>query len=150
VTKAIVLASALLIGGAAFGLSAETALAAEPKGVDTVKKERCERNAMLMLYTGKQKSRYIQQCLAAKEEPSEKAAARQPGVLPPGPTGVPRIAPLGGGNPPSTSTGSTAPSNAPVAPSAPVVGSSGTSTTGSSATSISGSSGSSIGSSGGR
>jgi hypothetical protein len=159
-TKAIVLMSALLVGGAAFGLSGKPALAAEAKrenatkaeakGEDVTKKGRCERDAMLHLYTGKQKSRFIQQCLAAKEEPPDKAAARQPGVRPPGPIEVPGVAPLGGGNPPSTSTGSTAPSNASVAPSAPVVGSTGTSTTGSGATSISGSSGSSIGSSGAR
>jgi len=159
-TKTIVLISAVLVGGLAFALSGEAALAAgakgdnaakvEAKGEYVTKKDRCERDAMLHLYTGKQKSRFIQQCLAAKEEPPEKAAARQRAVRPPGPTGVPGVAPLGGGNPPSTSTGSTAPSNAPVAPSAPVVGSTGTSTTGSSATSTSGSSGSSIGSSSGR
>jgi hypothetical protein len=155
-SKAFVLASALLVGGAAFGLSGKTALAEEKgadavkeeKSADAVKKERCERDATLMLYTGKQKTRYIRQCLAGKEQAPRKAAVR-PGVYPPGPAATPRPAPLGGGNPPSTSTGSTAPSNAPVAPSAPVVGSSGTSTTGSSATSTSGSSGSSLGGSSG-
>jgi hypothetical protein len=115
--------------------------AAEAKDADAVKKERCERNAMLHLYTGQQKTRYIQECLAREEEPEGKAAAPQPGVRAPG-AAVPRVTPLGAGNPPSTSTGSTTPSNAPVAPSAPVTGSAGTST--------SGSSGSSIGSSGGR
>jgi hypothetical protein len=160
VIKATVLIFALLVGGAAFGLLGETALAAgakrelatkaEAKGEDVAKKDRCERDALLHLYMGEQKRRFIQQCLAAKEEPPDKAAARQPGVRPPGPTGVPKVAPLGGGNPPATSTGSTAPSNAPVAPSAPVVGSTGTSTTGSSATSISGSSGGSTGTSGAR
>jgi hypothetical protein len=148
--KAIVLASALLIGNAALGLSGETAVAAEEKGADATKKERCERDAMLHLYMGKQKSRFIRQCLASKEQPPGKAAARQPSVRRFGAPAVPRITPLGGANPPSTSTGSTAPSNAPVAPSAPVIGSTGTSTTGSSATSISGSSGTSIGSSGAR
>jgi hypothetical protein len=160
-TKAILLASVVLIGSAAFDLAVPSASAAEAKDpdaikaagakdADAVKKERCERNAMLHLYTGQQKTRYIQECLAREEEEEGKAAKRQPGVSGPGRAAVPRVAPLGPGNPPSTSTGSTTPSNAPVAPSAPVTGSSGTSTTGSSATSISGSSGSSTGSSGGR
>jgi len=133
-TKAIVLASALLIGGAAFGLSGETALAAGAKGADAIKKERCERDAMLQRYMGKQKSRFIRQCLA--------------GLRPPDPMATPTVTPLA--NPSNTFRGGTAPSNGPVAPSAPVIGSSGTSTTGSSATSISGSSGTSIGSSRGR
>jgi hypothetical protein len=160
-TKAILLASVVLIGSAAFDLAVPSASAAEAKDpdaikaagakdADAVKKERCERNAMLHLYTGQQKTRYIQECLAREEEEEGKAAKRQPGVSAPGRAAVPRVAPLGPGNPPSTSTGSTTPSNAAVAPSAPVTGSSGTSTTGSSATSISGSSGSSTGSSGGR
>jgi hypothetical protein len=159
-TKAILLASLVLIGGAAFDPSVPSASAAEKKDVgakaaearnaDAVKKERCERNAMLHLYTGRQKTKYIEECLARKEEPEGKAATREPGVRAPGREAVPKITPLGPGNPPSTSTGSTTPSNAPVAPSAPVTGSAGTSTTGSSATSTSGSSGSSIGSSGGR
>src|SRR5262245_46167426 len=157
-TKTIILASVVLVGSAAFVPSAPSAWAAETKepeakaakDADAVKKERCERNATLHLYTGRQKTKYIQECLARKEEPQGKAAARQPGVQAPGPEAVPRVTPLGAGNPPSTSTGSTTPSNAPVAPSAPVTGSAGTATTGSSATSTSGSSGSSIGSSGGR
>jgi hypothetical protein len=160
-TKAILLASVVLIGSAAFDLAVPSASATEAKDpdainaagakhADAVKKERCERNAMLHLYTGQQKTRYIQECLAREEEEEGKAAKRQPGVSAPGRAAVPRVAPLGPGNPPSTSTGSTTPSNAAVAPSAPVTGSSGTSTTGSSATSISGSSGSSTGSSGGR
>jgi len=157
-TKGILLASVVLIGSAAFDLAVPSASAAEAKDpdaigakhADAVKKERCERNAMLHLYTGQQKTRYIQECLAREEEEEGKAAKRQPGVSAPGRAAVPRVAPLGPGNPPSTSTGSTTPSNAAVAPSAPVTGSSGTSTTGSSATSISGSSGSSTGSSGGR
>jgi hypothetical protein len=64
---------------------------------------------MLMLLMGQQKSRFIRQCLASKEPPGE-AVDRRPGGRPAGPTAVPRIAPLGPGNPPSTSTGSTAPS----------------------------------------
>jgi hypothetical protein len=160
VRKAIVLASALFVAGAGFGLSA-AAFAAGAKGtdakkpaaeqkdvskdVDATKKDRCELDAQLHLYMGEKKRKFIRECLASKEEPGK--AGREPGVVPLGPPGAPRVAPLGAGNPPSTSTGSTAPSNAPVAPSSPVVGSSGTSTTGSSATSISGSSGSSIGSS---
>jgi hypothetical protein len=130
-TNAIVLASALLIGGATFDLSGETAIAAG--GADAMKKERCERDAMLHRYMGKQRSRFIKQCLASSNRLPGKAAAR-PSVPPSGPTAIPRITPLGGANLPSTSTGSTAPSNAPVAPSAPVIGSTGTSTTGSSAT----------------
>src|SRR5262249_30894958 len=146
----LVLASAVWIGGAIFGASGVTALAAEEKSADSVKKERCERDALLQLYLGKEKSRYIKHCLASKEGAPGKPVAGRPGIRPSGPPAIPRVAPLGGANPPSTSTGSTAPSNAPAAPSAPVVGSTGTSTTGSSATSISGSSGSSIGSSGAR
>jgi len=145
-TKAIFLASVVLIGSGVF----DPAVPAEAKDAVAMKKERCERNAMLNLYMGRQKTRYLQECLAGKEEPEGKAAARQPAVRAPGGAAIPRVAPLGAGNPPSTSTGSTTRSNAPVAPSAPVTGSAGTSTTGSSATSISGSSGSSIGSSGGR
>ena len=113
--KAIVLASALLAGGAAFGLSGETALAAGPKGEDVTKKDRCEGDAMLHLYTGRKKSRFIQQCLASGEPSPGKGAARQRGIPPFAPTETPRITPLGAGNPLSTSTGSTAPSNAPVA-----------------------------------
>jgi hypothetical protein len=119
--KAIVLASALLVGGAAFGLSGETALAAGAKGEDATKKAQCERDAMLHLYVGRQKSRFIRQCLASSGRSPGKAAARQPSVRPSGPTALPRITPLGGANPPSTT---------PVAPSAPVIGSTGTSTTG--------------------
>jgi hypothetical protein len=159
VKKPLVWAFALWIGTATIGLSVQMVSAAETKdsdatkkarNPDAVKKERCERNAMLHLYTGQQKTRYIQECLAREEEQEGKAAKRQPGVRPSGRAAVPRVTPLGPGNPPSTSTGSTTPSNAAVAPSAPVIGSTGTSTTGSSATSISGSSGSSTGSSGGR
>jgi hypothetical protein len=58
-------------------------------------------------------------------------------------TAAPRIMPLATGSP--SSRGGTSPSNAPIEPSAPVVGSSGNSTTGSRATSTSGSSGTSIG-----
>ena len=136
------MASAVLIASAAIDSSSAWAgetkepdpvKAAEAKNADAVKKERCERNAMLHLYTGRQKSKYIEECLARKEEPEGRATARQPGERVPGETAVPRVTPLGAGNPPSTSTGSTTPSNAPVAPSAPVTGSAGTSTTGSSA-----------------
>jgi len=104
-TKAIVLASALLIGGAAFGLSGETALAAGAKGADAIKKERCERDAMLQRYMGKQKSRFIRQCLASSERLPGKAAPRQPSVRLSDPKSTSRISPLGGANPPSTSTG---------------------------------------------
>ena len=128
--KTFVFASALFLGAAAFGVAGETALAAEAKSVDAMKKA-CEREATLKLYTGKQRSRFIRQCLA--------------GSRPPDPVAMPTVTPLT--NPRSTFRGGTAPSNAPVAPSAPVIGSTGTSTTGSSATSISGSSGTSIGSS---
>jgi hypothetical protein len=157
--KVILLASIVLIESAAFDPSPawaaetkdpDTVKATEAKDANAVKKERCERNALLHLYTGRQKTKYIEECLARKEEPEGKPTARQPGIRAPGEAAVPRVTPLGPGNPPSTSTGSTTPSNAPVAPSAPVTGSAGTSTTGSSATSTSGSSGSSIGSSAGR
>ena len=150
-TKAIVLASALLIGGTAFVLPAQMVLAAETKSEGATQseiatiKERCERNATLQLYTGKQKANYIRECLA-REQAEGKKTARQPGFHPLGPPAAPRVTPLG----PTGAMGSTAPSNAPVVPSAPVTGSRGTSTTGSSATSTSGSSGTSIGGSGAR
>ncbi|HKS87446.1 MAG TPA: hypothetical protein VJR71_18375 [Pseudolabrys sp.] len=147
-TKAFLLASALLISGAASSPLENAAIAAGAKGADAVKKERCEREAMLNLYMGKQRINFIRQCLARNKRPPGKAAAHQQGIRPSGQTGTRSVTPLGSGNPPSTSTGSTAPSNAAVAPSAPVIGSTGTSTTGSSATSTSGSSGSSIGTSG--
>jgi hypothetical protein len=132
-SKAFVLASVLWLGAAAFGAAGEVPPAAEEKSADAIKKA-CESEATLKRYTGKQRSRFIRQCLA--------------GIRPPDPMATPSITPLA--NPSNTFRGGTAPSNAPVAPSAPVIGSSGTSTTGSSATSISGSSGTSIGSSRGR
>jgi hypothetical protein len=128
-SKTFVLASVLWISAAAFVAAGEVRSAAETKNTDAIRKA-CEHEATLKLYTGKQRSRFIRQCLA--------------GIRPPGPTATPAVAPLA--NPRSNSGGSTVPSNAPVAPSAPVIGSTGTSTTGSSATSISGSSGTSIGS----
>jgi hypothetical protein len=151
-TKAFVLTSALLIGGAAFGLSGEMALAAEAKSTDAAKadaakKDRCERDATLLLYLGEQRNKFIRECLASKGPPPGKAEARRPSLVHPAGPAMPRVTPLGGAKPPGTSTGGTVISNAPIAPSAPVVGSSGISTTGSRATSISGSSGTSIGSS---
>jgi hypothetical protein len=132
-----------ILGAAAFGLSGKTALAASANRADAVKRAECEREATLRLYIGKQRSRWIRQCVASSGRSPGKPMALRPSV-----TTMPRVTPLGGGNPPSTSTGSTAPSNAPVAPSTPVVGSRGTSTSGSSATSTSGSSNNSIGGSG--
>ena len=61
--KTFVFASAFFLGAAAFGVAGETALAAEAKSVDAMKKA-CEREATLKLYTGKQRSRFIRQCLA--------------------------------------------------------------------------------------
>ena len=147
-SKTFAFASALFLGAAAFGLSGETVLAASAKRADAVKRAECEREATLQLYMGEQRSRWIKQCVASSGPSPGKPTALRPSAHPPGPTAMPRVTPLGGGNPPSTATGSTAPSNAPVAPSTPLVGSSGTSTTGSGATSISGSSNNSIGSSG--
>ncbi|HET7804392.1 MAG TPA: hypothetical protein VFL53_09130 [Pseudolabrys sp.] len=143
-TKAIVLAFAALIGSATFGASAEMT----PKSAVAIKKTQCEHEATLQRYTGKQRTKFIRRCLAGR--PPGKAAVRRPNFDPLAPTTTPRVTPLGEINRPGRSMGGTAPSNAPVAPSAPVVGSTGTSTTGSSATSISGSSGTSIGSSGRR
>ena len=51
-TKTIVLASALLIGGAAFGASGEMALAAQAKDAVATKTQ-CERDATLHNYVGK-------------------------------------------------------------------------------------------------
>src|SRR6185437_8630115 len=147
-SKTFAFASALFLAAAAFDLSGEAALAANAKRADAVKRAECQHEATLQLYIGEQRSRWIRQCVASSGQPPGKPTALRPSVHPSGPTAMPRVMPLGGGNPPSTSTGSTAPSNAPVAPSTPLVGSSGTSTTGSGATSISGSSNNSIGSSG--
>ena len=57
----------------------ETALAAG--GADAMKKERCERDAMLHRYMGKQRSRFIKQCLASSNRLPGRAAAR-PSVPP--------------------------------------------------------------------
>jgi len=122
--------------------SAATAISAPAKYAS------CEREATLQLYTGRERSKFVRRCLANYDNSVRRAWARpEPRVHPSGRAAVTRPSPLGTGNPPSTSTGSTAPSNAATAPSNPVVGSSGNSTTGSSASSISGSSGSSLGSS---
>ena len=141
-SKTVVFASALFLGAAAFGLSEGAALAASAKRADALKRAECERGATLQLYIGEHRSRWVRQCVASGGRSPGKPMALRPSAYPPGPTAMPRVAPLGGG------TGSTAPSNAPVVPSTPVVGSSGTSTSGSRATSISGSSNNSIGSSG--
>jgi len=109
----------------------------------------CEQQATLQLYIGQQRTRWIRECIARGGPSSGKALARRPMVHPTGPRAT-RVAPLGNGNPPSTFSGSTSPSTAPVAPSSPVVGSSGNSTTGSSASSTSGSSNSTLGGSSGR
>ncbi len=145
--RTCIFASALFLIAAVFGAGGESALAAGAKKENAARKAECEREAIL--YIGELKRKRIRQCMAGNGRPAGKPAAA-PGILPSSPTAMPgRVTPLGGGNPPSTSIGSTAPSNAPVAPSTPSVGSSGTSTTGSSATSTSGSSNSSIGGSGG-
>ena len=140
-------ASALFLGAVGFGLSGQMTLAASAKKADAVMRAQCEREATLQLYIGQQRSRWIRQCVANGGQSPGKPVAVRPSVHPSGPTAMPTVTPLRSGNPPSTSMGSTAPSNAQVVPSAPVVGSSGTSTTGSSATSISGSSNNSMGSS---
>jgi len=145
-TKAIVLASALLIGCAAIGVFGEMALAAQAKSAVATKKAQCERDAALQNYVGKQRSEFITKCLAGSGRSPGKALVRRPVFRPLDSTAEPQVTPLGS----SRSMGGTLPSNAPVAPSAPVIGSTGTSTTGSSATSISGSSGTSIGGSGRR
>jgi hypothetical protein len=143
-TKAIILATALLMG-LAFGVPGKMASAEEAKDAVATKKAQCEHEATLQHYAGKQRARFIRKCLASGR-PAGKAVAHRPAFHPLDSTEVPEVTPLGS----VRSMGATVPSNAPVAPSAPVVGSSGTSTTGSSATSISGSSGTSIGSSGRR
>jgi hypothetical protein len=148
-TKTFVFASAFLLGAAAVDLSGQTASAASSANrADAAKRAQCERDATMQLYIGQQRTNWIRQCVANGGQSPDTPVAVRPNVHPLGPTAMPTVTPLGSGNPPSTSTGSTAPSNASVAPSAPVVGSSGTSTTGSSATSISGSSSNSMGSSG--
>src|SRR5262249_47690693 len=127
-TKAVVLASALLI----LGVSGGVALAVEAKSDDATKKAQCERDATLQNYVGKQRTRFIKKCLAGRSP----GKVRRPAFRPLDSTEVPAVTPLES----SRSMRATLPSNASVAPSAPVIGSTGTSTTGSSATSISGSS----------
>lgn len=137
-SKVFLLVSAFLLGGAASGLPPQTALAAEAESAAAAKKA-CEREAVRRHYTGKQRSRFIRQCLAKKDQkPDEEIVL--PDRDPFSPPVVPRLTPSRRVGPAGT-----LPSNAPVAPSAPVIGSSGTSTSGSSAISISGSSGTSIG-----
>src|SRR4029078_3268878 len=123
-SKTVVLASALFLGAAAFGLSAEPGLAASAKRAHALKTAECEPKATLQLYTGEQRSRWVRQCVAGKGRSPGKTMAFRPTR----PTAMPRVTPLGSG------MGSTAPSNAPVAPSTPVVGSSGTSISGADAT----------------
>jgi hypothetical protein len=141
-SKTFLLASALLIGGAAFASSAQTAWTAEAESAAAARKA-CEQDATRQHYAGKQRSRFIRQCLARRSRPQDKDVAR-PEMQPSDPFAMPQPAPLRRTSRPGA-MGGTLPSNAPVAPSTPVIGSSGTSTTGSSATSISGSSGTSIG-----
>jgi hypothetical protein len=136
--KILLLTTALFIGSAVS--TAEPAVAAGTRS----SRAQCEHQATLQLYIGQQRTRWIRQCEARGGASSGKALARRPVVHAAGPSAT-RMAPLGNGNPPSTFTGSTSPSNAPVAPSSPVVGSSGNSTTGSTANSTAGSSGSTLG-----
>jgi hypothetical protein len=141
-------ASALFVGAAVFVSVGEPALAARAKKEIDGKRAECAREATL--YIGELKGWWMRRCMAGEGRSPGKPEAGPPSVRPSGPTGTPTtVTPLGAANPPSTSTGSTAPSTAPVAPSAPAVGSSGTSTSGSSATSTSGSSNTSIGGSSG-
>jgi hypothetical protein len=137
-SKVFLLVSALLLGGAAFGLSSQRTLAAGAENAAAARKA-CEQEAMRRHYTGKQRSRFIRQCLAKKDrKPDEEIVL--PDRDPFSPPVVPRLTPSRRVGPAGT-----LPSNAPVVPSTPVIGSSGTSTSGSSATSTSGSSGTSIG-----
>ncbi len=136
--KILFLTAALVIGGAVS--TSEIATAARTSS----SRAECEHQATMQLYVGQQRTRWITKCVARGGPSSAKTVARRPVVHPSGPSAT-RVAPLGNGNPPSTFSGSTAPSTAPVAPSSPVVGSSGNSTTGSSASSTTGSSGSTLG-----
>jgi hypothetical protein len=112
-SKTFVITSALFLGAAAFGLSGGTALAASAKTADAVKRAECEREATLQLYIGEQRSRWIRQCVASSGRSPDKPVALRPSVHPSARTAMPRVTPLGGSNP-RTSTGNTAPSNAPV------------------------------------
>ena len=70
-SKALFLVSALLIGGAAIGLSGETARAAIPtKSVDASVKVYCGYLATIEFYTGKQRSKFIRQCRASNGLPA--------------------------------------------------------------------------------
>ena len=66
-SKVFLLVSAFLLGGAASGLPPQTALAAEAESAAAAKKA-CEREAVRRHYTGKQRSRFIRQCLAKKDQ----------------------------------------------------------------------------------
>jgi hypothetical protein len=138
-SKVFLLVSALLLGGAAFGLSSQRVLAAGAENAAAARKA-CEQEAMRRHYTGKQRSRFIRQCLAKKDRKPDEEEIVLPDRDPFSPPVVPRLTPSRRVGPAGT-----LPSNAPVVPSTPVIGSSGTSTSGSSATSTSGSSGTSIG-----
>ena len=147
--KMFVFASALLLGAAVFGSTGDLVLAAGAKSENAEKRAECAREAAL--YIGELKGWWMRRCMAGNARPSGNPAAHEPTVHPPGCRGnaAQRDPVRWRVHAPSTAAGSTAPSNAPVAPSAPTVGSSGTSISGSGATSISGSSNNSIGSSGG-
>jgi uncharacterized membrane protein YgcG len=141
-TKVFVFTVALAVAAAACATPGEPAFS-KAKKAHAQTKAACERQATLQLRVGKERARWIRRCVAKGGPFHGKAAAHRPLVHPSGRTAIPRAVPLGSGRP--SSMGSTAPSNAPVAPSAPVIGSSGNSTSGSRATSTTGSSNSSIG-----
>src|SRR5581483_4472829 len=64
-SKAFLLMSALLLGGAAIGLSSPTVLAAEADSAAAASKA-CEQDAARQHYVGKKRSRFIRQCLAKR------------------------------------------------------------------------------------
>lgn len=103
----------------------------------------CQREATLeLLRTRVAREKWVAACINRRQA-QNKGKRNTQKIRPAIGGAAPRVMPLGTG---SLSLGEgTAPSDAPIEPSAPVVGSSGNSTTGSSATSTSGSSGTSIG-----
>jgi len=124
------------------GLVGHGAWAANSRRADAERAAECRRAVVLMLYLSyAARERWVQKCI---HEPN-KVVHKSPGPRRPViETVIPGVSSLGA----ESSDRGTLPSNAPIQPSAPVVGSSSNSISGSSANSTTGSSGNSLGSSG--
>ena len=117
------------------------------KCADSALRAACQREATLeLLRTHLAREKWVANCINRRQVQNNGKRNTQK-MRPAIGTAAPRVMPLATGSP--SSGGNTLPSNAPIEPSAPIVGSSGNSTTGSRATSTSGSSGTSVGGSAG-